>query len=110
VHHYLPEQNELRSWLSEPIKTTSIKASADSSTEKMYYKGYVIEARPHQLADLGDWTIDISIWRHTESESKTRSFSCGNTLKTKAEAINHCMHFGKQIIDGRYSDCSLDDF
>jgi hypothetical protein len=38
-----------------------------------------------------------------------KPFSASNTFKTKEEAIAHCYNFGKEIIDGKYENCTLDD-
>lgn len=73
------------------------------------YKGYEIEAVPHQLADSGEWTIEIAIVRDRGNERKYRKFSSSNTYKTREEAIRHSFDFGKQIIDGKVKDYSVAD-
>jgi hypothetical protein len=60
------------------------------------YKGYKIRAVPNQLADSGDWSLDILIVRDTGSEIKHRKFGSSNRYKTKDEALQHCFNFGKQ--------------
>ena len=30
-------------------------------TRRVSYKGYIIQAHPHQLADGGRWTVNITI-------------------------------------------------
>lgn len=73
------------------------------------YKGYEIHPAPYQLRDSGDWTISIEIWLHTGSELRTRNFSAANTFRTKDEAIQHCINFGKQIIDGKLENLTVTD-
>lgn len=73
------------------------------------YKSYEIRAVPNQLADFGDWTLDILIVRDTGTETKHRKFGGSNTYKTKDEALQHCFNFGKQIIDGKVEDCTVAD-
>ena len=75
----------------------------------MEYKGYEIRAVPYQLADSGDWTLDILIVRDTGQEIKHRKFSGSNRYKTNSEAVQHCFNFGKQIIDGKGEDCTVAD-
>jgi hypothetical protein len=38
-----------------------------------------------------------------------RQFSAGNTFKTEEEAVSHCINFGKNIIDGQSSSCTVTD-
>lgn len=73
------------------------------------YKGYEIEAVPVQLAESGEWTININIFLHRGSKTTKKNFSAGNTFRTKDEAIQHSFQFGKQIIDGQSDNCSVDD-
>lgn len=73
------------------------------------YKGFEIQASPYQLADSGEWKVNLRIFRHRESESRSRNFSAGNSYKTREEAIAHCFQYGKQIIDGQSANCSVAD-
>ena len=75
----------------------------------LQYKGYEIRAVPYQLADSGEWTLDILIVRDTGTEIKHRKFGAGNRYKTKDEAIQHCFDLGRQIIDGKVEDYSVAD-
>ena len=76
---------------------------------RIEYKGYIIHATPYQLAKDKSWTINIHIKRHTGSGVNDKNFSAANTFPTKTEAIKHCLRFGKQIIDGKVKDCTVDD-
>lgn len=73
------------------------------------YKGFLIQATPYQLADSGEFTINISILHDSGSAITSRNFSASNTLKTKQEAIQHCVEFGPQIIDGKVKNCTVTD-
>jgi hypothetical protein len=73
------------------------------------YKGYLIQAAPHRLADSGEFTINISILHDTGGAVNIRNFSAGNTFKTEQEAIYHCIEFGRQIIDGKFENCTVSD-
>ncbi len=76
---------------------------------KIKYKGYEIEARPYQLAESGEWKIEIHILHHRGSEIREKPFYTRSRFKTENEAIQHCFNFGKQIIDGQIVNCSVDD-
>jgi hypothetical protein len=69
------------------------------------YKGYVIDARPHQLAADGRWSRDIYIERHDSEGVKVNHYMGAVTFETKDEAIQQCIGFGVQIIDGTYPGC-----
>ena len=72
------------------------------------YKGYEIHAAPYQLADTGEWTINIHISRDHGNEIRSRQFSAGNRFETRDEAVAHCLDFGRQIIDGKSENCTVD--
>jgi hypothetical protein len=76
---------------------------------RIIYKGYQIEPIPYQLAESGEWTMNIHILRDRGNEIRVRPFFARNRFKTEEEAIEHCFYFGKQIIDGQIENCSVDD-
>ncbi len=73
------------------------------------YKGYIIEAVPHQLVKTMKWTHNINIHKDTGSQHKIRNFTSKSTFDTEAEAIQHCFNFGKQIVDGKVPTCTVND-
>lgn len=75
----------------------------------MTYNGYEIRAVPHQLADSGEWTVNIVILKHHSDQVASRQFSASNTFKSRDEAVKHCFAFGRQIIDGKSEKCSVKD-
>ena len=76
---------------------------------RMLYKGYHIEAHPYQLADSGEWTIEIIISLDKRDQITQRHFSAGNRYRIEDKAVQHCFNFGKQIIDGQVENCSVRD-
>ena len=77
--------------------------------KKLHYKGFEIEANPYQLADTGLWTTHIYIWKHKGQGSTNKEFSIANPIGNRAEAIKNCLNFGKQIINGQFEGCSVED-
>jgi len=73
------------------------------------YKDYIIRPAPLQLADSGEWNMELYIVKDNGNEIRERKFSAGNTFKTRDEAIRHCINFGKQIIDGQSENCTVTD-
>jgi len=72
------------------------------------YNGYEIHAAPYQLADTGEWTINIYIFRDHGSRLRSRQFSAGNCFESRDEAVAHCFNFGKQIIDGNSENFTVE--
>jgi hypothetical protein len=77
--------------------------------DEISYEGYLIEAAPYQLAESGEWAMQVNIWRDRGSHRNEKPFCAKNTFKTKEEAISHCLEFGKQILDGKVENCTVDD-
>ena len=77
--------------------------------KKIPYKGYLIHPAPLQVTASGEWTIELYISKDRGDSVTERKFSAGNTSKTKKEAIQHCIRFGKQIIDGESKNCTVAD-
>jgi hypothetical protein len=73
------------------------------------YKGYLIHPAPLKLIDSEEWTIEICISKHRSDSVTERKYSAGNIFKTREEAIQHCINFGKKIIDGDSEHCTVTD-
>ena len=71
---------------------------------KAEYQGFIINARPRHLAD-GTWSLNLEIWSDNRASITTRGYSAANTFKTEEEAIQHCLNFGRQAIDGEVPGC-----
>ncbi len=76
---------------------------------ELQYKGYVINARPEQLAKNNEWTVEGYIEKHRGGIVLDKPFSDLKTFPSKEEATERCFNFGKQIIDGQVKNCSVDD-
>ena len=68
------------------------------------YRGFDIVARPYQLADSGQWTVDVTIHRG----DRFRSFALNEHHATLEEATRQCIGLGQRIIDGRVKGWSVD--
>lgn len=77
--------------------------------DRMSYNGYEIRSVPHQLADSGEWTVNISILKHRSDQVASRQFSASNTFTSRDEAVEHGFSFGRQIIDGKSENCTVAD-
>ena len=60
-----------------------------------------------QLGYLERWGFKVEIFRLEGKVSK--SFLASLKFGTKQEAIENCLEYGKQIIDGQVPGCSVGD-
>ena len=60
------------------------------------YKGFTSLARPYQLTDSQQWTVDLEIRR----QGLRHAFSGEQRFRTESEADAECARWGRQIIDG----------
>lgn len=72
------------------------------------YNGYLILPTPLPLAG-GEWGMEVNISKDGSSNVKSRKFRTGERFKTEAEAIKHCIHYAKKIIDGKVEKLSVAD-
>ena len=77
------------------------------SRPKIEYKGYIIHPTTMRLADAGEWNHEVHIARDKGYEIVDRKFSSGTTFKTEEEAVQHCINYASQIIDGEVPNCSV---
>ncbi len=73
------------------------------------YKGYKIMPAPLHLTESDEWSIDLYIGKDKGDHWVERKFSASNIFKSKEEAIEHCLNFGKRIIDGNSKNCTVAD-
>lgn len=90
------------------IPSTSV-SEKEMSMSSVPYKRYVIDAAPYKLAESKRWSINIYIRRDSGGSINTQNFSAANNFETKEEAIQHCIDFGRRIIDGEIENCSVSD-
>lgn len=72
------------------------------------YKGYLIQPTPKQLRDTLEWTLEIHIARDRAGERREQLVTARSpTFKTFEEAILGGLRFGRDIIDGKVTGCSV---
>jgi hypothetical protein len=72
---------------------------------QILYRDFIVRASPKQLAESGEWTIEVHILR--KNGDAVKSFFSKNTFKTEREAVYHSEKYGKLIIDGKIVGCSI---
>ena len=78
-------------------------------TEYVYHEGFRIQAAPYQLANSGEWTLNIYIELDKLSEMVCKHFFARHSFESREEALTHCFNFGKQIIDGQVEGLTVQD-
>jgi len=75
--------------------------------DQVSYKGYQIMVMSFQLIRLGQWEFKVIIFGKGGYFSK--HFLSPHTFKTEEEALQGCLEYGKQIVDGEVAGCSVED-
>ena len=70
------------------------------------YKEFLINPTPYKLA-TDDWTIRVEILKDKGPSIAGIYYLASNKYKTREEAEENCINFGKQIIDRKYPKLSL---
>lgn len=73
------------------------------------YREFEIQAAPYQLAETRQWRVRVHIVRHTADQIRSREFGASNAYPTREETVQHCFEFGRRIIDGQATGCSVAD-
>ncbi len=82
--------------------------SNEKSNQIAFYKGYEIQAAPYQLVNSGKWEVNLCIFHDRGYETRSRGFASANSFKAQDEAVARCFSFGKQIIDGKIENYTVD--
>lgn len=72
---------------------------------QIVYKDFIMWASPMQMAESGEWTLEVQIRR--KNGNAVKRFFSKNTFKTEREAVYHSEKYGKLIIDGKIAGCSI---
>ena len=109
IQNYLQEESELSQKTSGCTNRTSMTPPSDHGVQIVSYKGYQIRPSPRQLRDPLRWTTNLIILFDKGYKIVERQFFAANTFESKEEAIQACVEFGRQIIDGRIPNCTVAD-
>jgi hypothetical protein len=74
---------------------------SENLPEAIDYHGYQIKPTPMKviIGDAEKWNSRFEIWEYKGDESTVFPFYGKPTWESKEEAIKHCFHTGKHIID-----------
>lgn len=77
--------------------------------QQVPYKGYLIKPVSLQIRDSGRWSMEVYILKHRGDSVAQRQFAASDTFVTEEDAIQHCVNFGKQVIDGKHEMLTVSD-
>lgn len=74
------------------------------------YKDFELSPHPYQFQDTGEWIAGVIITKQNGGRSETREkqFFSSNTFREKTIADRHAIQFGKEVIDGKHANLSVD--
>ena len=72
----------------------------DNNNLYQNYKGYIIKPNTLELIN-GKWNLEISIEKYFGSGFTVKQYNAANQFNSYEEAIEACIKFGKEIIDGK---------
>ena len=73
----------------------------NTGMDRISYIGYDISPAPQELADVGEWGLEVYISGKEGGRSRTMKFFASNTFPSKERAIQHCHDFARRIINNR---------
>lgn len=107
--NYSQEESELFAKTSGYTNRASMAPPSGHRVQTVSYKGYQIRPSARQRRDSLRWTTNLIILFDKAYEIVERQFFAANTFDTEEEAIQACVEFGRQIIDGRIPNCTVTD-
>ena len=75
------------------------------------YKDFELSPCPYQFESTGEWIVRVSIAKQNDSrgEIRKRQFCSSKIFLKKEDAYHHAVLFGKEIIDGKHPNASVDN-
>lgn len=69
-------------------------------TDSIEYRGYVLEAATRQREKPAGWTLEVHI-TPVGRRTGLRRCRASNTYRSQEVAVERCLEFGRQIVDGK---------
>jgi len=69
-------------------------------TKQIEYNGHVIEPRTKLSAEPSGWTLDVRI-TPIGGDARARRCHAPNIYPNEKLAVERCLEFGRQIVDGK---------
>jgi hypothetical protein len=75
------------------------------------YKDFQLSPCPLQFDSTGEWIVRVTITKQNDSngEIRKRQFCSSKIFLKKEDAYHHAVLFGKEIIDGKHPNASVNN-
>jgi len=75
------------------------------------YKDFQLSPCPYQFESTGEWIVRITIAKQNESrgETRKRQFCSSKIFQKKGDAVHHAILFGKEVIDGKHVNFTVEN-
>jgi len=75
------------------------------------YKNFQLSPCPHQFESTGEWIVRVSIAKQNDSrgEIRKKQFCSSKIFQKKGDAVHHAILFGKEVIDGKHMNLTVEN-
>jgi hypothetical protein len=75
------------------------------------YKDFELSPHPCQFQDTGEWIAGVIITKQNGScsERREKHFFSSKTFDERGHADRYAIQFGKEVIDGKHANLSVDN-
>jgi hypothetical protein len=75
------------------------------------YKDFQLLPCPHQFESTGEWIVRVTIAKQNDSsgEIRKRQFCSSKIFQQKWDAVHHAIQFGKEVIDGKHMNLTVEN-
>lgn len=72
----------------------------------VHYKGFAIVPAPYQGQEHAGWNLNVYIRQRCDLSGQITEtiFDANDAFSTREQAVDSCIQFGKNIIDGDFHD------
>jgi hypothetical protein len=76
------------------------------------YKDFQLSPCPYQFESTGEWIVRVTIAKQnasSSSEIRKRQFCSSKIFQKKGDAFHHAILFGKEVIDGKHMNFTVEN-
>jgi hypothetical protein len=79
--------------------------------EAVEYKDFQLSPCPYQFENTGEWIVRVTIRKQNGSNGDIRKkqFCSSKIFQKKWDAIHHAILFGKEVIDGKHMNLTVEN-
>jgi len=79
--------------------------------EAVAYKDFDLLPCPHQFESTGEWIVRVTISKQNVCSGKIRKkqYCSSKIYLKKVDAVHHAVLFGKEVIDGKHMNFTVEN-